>query len=261
MEIIWITGASSGIGEAMAQEFAAQGHKLILSARNEKKLQEIKAALPNPENIAVLPLDLANLDQIDSLINKAISLFGKIDRLILNAGIAQRSLVQETKLEVYRNLMEVNYFGTISLAHALLPHFIKNNSGHYIVVTSLVGKFGTPYRSGYSASKHALHGHFDSLRAEMMMQNKNIDVTVICPGFVSTNISFNALSGTGVATNEFDDANANGLTPTQFAKRAVEVIEDRRYEALIGGKETFGVYLKRLLPDLFVRVIAKAKVR
>lgn len=261
MEIVWITGASSGIGEALAQELAAKGHKLILSARNEKKLNELKSSLPNPEQVAVLPLDLANLENPSKVIDEAKKFFGKIDKLILNAGISQRSLVNETKLEVYRNLMEVNYFGNISLAHALLPHFVENNSGHFIVITSLVGKFGTPYRSGYSASKHALHGHFDSLRAELMMENKNIDVTIICPGFVSTNISFNALSGSGVSTQEFDDSNANGLTPRQFAIKAVQVIQNKEYEALIGGKETFGVYLKRFLPNVFVKVIAKAKVR
>src|SRR5690606_21531087 len=138
------------------------------------------------------------------------------DCLILNAGLSQRSLVEETKMEVYRELMEVNYFGNIALTKAMLPSFVTQNSGHFVVISSLVGKFGTPYRSGYSASKHALHGYFDSLRAELMMKQQNIDVTIICPGFVSTNISYNALGGEGSKVGSYDEANAQGLTPKQF---------------------------------------------
>lgn len=261
METIWITGASSGIGEALCREYATAGFNLIISARNEKKLNQLKASLPNPNQIAVLPLDLANLSNLDEIINKANSFFTPVDRLILNAGLSQRSLAQESKLEVYRDLMEVNYFGNIALAHAQLHNFNQNNKGHIVVITSLVGKFGTPYRSGYSASKHALHGHFDSLRAELMMQNKPIDITIICPGFVSTNISYNALGGSGSAIHTYDDSNANGLSPEQFAKKAIPVIRARKYEVLIGGKEKVGVYIKRFLPTVFAKMIAKAKVR
>lgn len=259
MEVIWLTGASSGIGEALARELIKSGHKVILSARSEKKLVELKNELG--DNAAVLPMDLANLAYVNDLCEKAVAIFGKVDKLILNAGISQRSLVEETKLDVYRDLMEVNYFGNIALAHTLLPHFVENNNGHFVVITSLVGKFGTPYRSGYSASKHALHGHFDSLRAELMMQNKNIAVTILCPGFVSTNISFNALSGSGEITKTFDDSNASGLAPSEFAKKAVPLINKRVFEAMIGGTETFGVYLKRFVPGVFAKVIARAKVR
>lgn len=261
MDTIWITGASSGIGEALCREYAKLGHHLIISARNESKLNELKASLPNPEKVFVLPLDLANLVNLDEIISKANSFFTPVDRLILNAGLSQRSLVQESKLQVYRDLMEVNYFGTIALAHAQLKVFEKNNKGQFVVITSLVGKFGTPYRSGYSASKHALHGHFDSLRAELMMQDKNVDVTIICPGFVSTNISYNALGGSGSAIHTYDDSNANGLTPEEFARKAIPVIEARKFEVLIGGKETVGVYIKRFFPSIFAKMIAKAKVR
>lgn len=261
METIWITGASSGIGEALCREYAKLGHNLVISARNESKLNELKAQLPDPTKVAVLPLDLANLERLSEIVEQANSFFTPVDRLILNAGLSQRSLVQESQLQVYRDLMEVNYFGNIALAHAQLKVFEKNNKGQFVVITSLVGKFGTPYRSGYSASKHALHGHFDSLRAELMMQDKNIDVTIICPGFVSTNISYNALGGSGSAIHTYDNSNANGLTPEDFARKAVPVIQARKYEALIGGKETVGVYIKRFFPSVFAKMIAKAKVR
>jgi dehydrogenase/reductase SDR family protein 7B len=183
------------------------------------------------------------------------------NQVILNAGLSQRSLAQETSLDVYRNLMEVNFFGNVALTQALLPKFITKNAGQFVVITSLVGKFGTPFRTGYSASKHALHGYYDSLRAEMMMQNKNIDVTIICPGFVSTDISFNALSADGSATHVHDDSNAQGITPQEFAKRAIPVIKAKKYEDYIGGKEVLGVKLKRFFSTMFAKKIARAKVR
>lgn len=261
MSVYWITGASSGIGEALCHELVSQGHNVILSARNEKKLEEVRSKLSHPDKAKILSFDLADTKSAASVAEKAMALFGGIDTVVLNAGLSQRSLVQDTTPDVYRDIMEVNYFGNIALTQALLPKFMKANKGQFVVITSLVGKFGTPYRSGYSASKHACHGFYDSLRAEMMMQNLNVDVTIICPGFVNTNISFNALGANGSATQVRDDSNANGLDPREFARLAVKAIDAKKYEAYIGGKEVLGVKLKRFFPDLFARKIAKAKVR
>ena len=261
MAVYWITGASSGIGLALANELSGLGHQLILSARNEAKLREVQAQLPHPNQAKILPFDLAQTDESDRMVAQALACFGTIDTVILNAGLSQRSLVQETKLDVYKTLMNVNFFGNIALTSSLLQHFMKANKGQFVVVTSLVGKFGTPYRSGYAASKHALHGFYDSLRAEMMMQNLNVDVTIICPGFVSTDISYNALSAEGFATHVYDDSNAAGISPAEFAKRAVPEINAKKYEVYIGGKETLGVLFKRLAPTMFAKKIAKAKVR
>lgn len=261
MATYWITGASSGIGEALAHELSRQGNQVILSARNEKKLETVRTQLAHPDKSQVLSFDLSDTKNMNSIIDKALALFGQIDVVILNAGLSQRSLAQETSLDVYRNLMEVNFFGNVALTQGLLPKFIAKNAGQFVVITSLVGKFGTPYRTGYSASKHALHGYYDSLRAEMMMQNKNIDVTIICPGFVSTDISFNALSADGSATHVHDDSNAHGITPQEFAKRAIPVIKAKKYEHYIGGNEVLGVKLKRFFPTMFAKKIARAKVR
>jgi dehydrogenase/reductase SDR family protein 7B len=261
MATYWITGASSGIGDALAHELSRQGNQVILSARNEKKLESVRTQLAHPDQARVLSFDLSDTKNMDAIIDKALALFGQIDVVILNAGLSQRSLAQETSLDVYRNLMEVNFFGNVALTQGLLPKFIARNAGQFVVITSLVGKFGTPFRTGYSASKHALHGYYDSLRAEMMMQNKNIDVTIICPGFVSTDISFNALSADGSATQVHDDSNAQGITPQEFAKRAIPVIKAKKYEDYIGGKEVLGVKLKRFFPTMFAKKIARAKVR
>ncbi len=139
---------------------------------------------------------------LQSTVGDAIRLFGHVDILVNNGGLGQRSLIQETSLEVDRQLMEVNYFGTIALTKYLLPHFINRKQGHVVTITSLTGKFGTPYRSAYAASKHALHGFFDALRAEHWKDK--ILVTMICPGFIKTNLSVAALTGSGVPQNKLD---------------------------------------------------------
>ena len=176
-KVIWITGASSGIGKSLALELSKQNTKLILSSRNEAALNAVKNECKTPENVVVLPLDLQDYNQMTSKVTKALSLFGTIDILFNNGGISQRSLAKDTLISVDKKIMDINYLGTVALTKALLPHFIEQNKGHFVVTTSIVGKVGTPLRSSYAASKHALHGFFDSLRAEVY--NNNIDVTLV----------------------------------------------------------------------------------
>lgn len=258
-QVVWITGASSGIGLALVERYLQEGHKIIISSRSEEILQQIKNNSSRPENVYVLVLDLSKQDEFEKLCQKAINAFGKIDLLINNGGISQRSLARETKLDVDRKLMEVNFFGTVALSKALLPHFISNGKGHFAVVSSLVGKFGTPYRSAYAASKHALHGFFDSLRAELYQNH--ISVTIICPGFIRTNVSINALTGDGSTLNEMDDAQEKGMSPEECAKIIYKGIEAGKEEMLVGGKEKYAVYLKRFFPGIFSKILRKAKVR
>jgi short-subunit dehydrogenase len=147
----------------------------------------------------------------------------------------------------------------VALTKALLPHFIEKNSGHFVVITSIVGKIGTPLRSSYAASKHALHGFFDSLRAEVY--HNNIKVTVACPGFVQTNISINALTGNGTAQNKLDAATKNGLTPEIFTKKLLKAVRQEKQEVYIGGfKEKLAVYVKRFFPQLLSKMIRKLAV-
>ncbi|RZS96902.1 SDR family oxidoreductase [Cecembia calidifontis] len=256
---IWITGASSGIGEALVNAYDSLGHKTIISARNQAALEQIKEKANNPKNIYVLPLDLNAPDSFAIKTKEAIEAFGKIDVLINNGGISQRSLAAETSLAVDRKIMEVNFFGTIGLTKELLPHFMKNKSGHFVAISSLVGKFGTPYRSAYAASKHALHGFFDSLRAEHYKDN--IYVTIVCPGFIRTHVSINALTGDGTPLNQMDEAQDKGMSPEQCAKEIIKAIEKQKEEVLVGGKEKYAVYLKRFFPGIFSKILRKAKVR
>ncbi|MTI21517.1 SDR family oxidoreductase [Fulvivirga sp. RKSG066] len=258
-KVVWITGASSGIGEALAIELSRQGAKLIISARRKEELDRVKNLCKTPAEVATLPLDLTFTDTMHLAVETALLAFGHVDILINNGGVSQRSLAKDTKLEVDKKLMEVNYFGTIALTKALLPHFLERKAGQIAVVSSLVGKFGTPYRSGYAASKHALHGFFDALRAELWKDN--ITVTILCPGFIKTNVSVNALTESGEKLNQMDDAQANGMSAAKCAKKMAKAIRRQKNEVYIGGKEIYGVYLKRFFPGLFARVVRKAQVR
>lgn len=257
--VIWITGASSGIGEAAAKKFSRSGYRVILSARKVNELSRVQSECAFPDDCRILPLDLVEIDTFEEKIKTALGFFGQVDVMLHNGGISQRSLAKDTKLEVDRKLMEVNYFGTVALTKQLLPHFLQRKQGHFAVITSLVGKFGTPFRSSYSASKHALHGFFDSLRAEHF--EDHISVTMICPGFIRTQVSVNALTGDGSVLGEMDQAQANGMSPEDCATEIFSAISGKKEEVYIGGKERFYVLVKRLFPLLFSKMLRKAKVR
>lgn len=257
--VLWITGASSGIGEAVAKKYAKEGHRLILSARNIQELERVQRACANPENIRILALDLTQSETFADKTATAISFFGQVDTLLHNGGISQRSLIKETSLAVDRKLMEVNYFGTVALTKAILPHFIERKKGHFGVVTSLVGKFASPYRSSYAGAKHALHGFFDTLRAEHYADG--ITVTLICPGFIRTQVSINAVTGDGSPLGQMDQAQDQGMSPEACAEGIFKALVNKKEEVYIGGKETLAVYLKRFFPGLFSRILRTAKVR
>ena len=256
-KIIWITGASSGIGEALAYVLATKNCKLILSGRNMEALEKVK--LKCNGEVVLLPFDLTDFDNAKYNTQKAIEAFGNIDILINNGGISQRSLLVETDFNVDKRLIEVDYLGTLAITKAILPHFIKNKSGHFVTITSLMGKFGSPYRSGYCGAKHALHGFFDVLRMEH--QKDNIHVTLICPGFIQTNIAKNALTANGSKQNIDDNATQNGMPVAIFAKKFIKAVEANKFEAYIGGKETMGVFLKRFFPKFLHYYVLRSKVR
>ena len=258
-KVIWITGASSGIGEELAYQYAKKGAKLILSARREEALKRVQAACEFPANAAVLPLDLTDFDAAENAAKKAIECFGKIDILINNGGVSQRSLIAKTDFSVYQKLMDVNYLGTVALSKALLPHFIAQGGGQYVVVTSVMGKYGSPYRSGYCGAKHALHGFFDVMRMEH--QKDGVAVTLICPGFVQTNVTINALTGNGASLGYDDPATKNGLILSSFAKKMIRAITRKEWEVSFGRKEKLGVSLKRISQKLLHFIVLRSNVR
>ncbi|NVJ88408.1 MAG: SDR family oxidoreductase [Flavobacteriaceae bacterium] len=258
-KVVWITGASSGIGKALALELANRNAKLILSSRKEAELALVKKQCKNTDDVKIVVLDLQYFTNLEAKVVEALKAFGKIDILVNNGGISQRSLIKDTSIAVDKKIMDINYLGTIALTKAILPHFIKNKSGHIVATTSIVGKIGTPLRSTYAASKHALHGFFDSLRAEHYKDN--IAVTLVCPGFVNTNISINALTGDGSAQQKMDTATKNGIQPERFAKlMAIAILKKKEEVYIAGAKEKLGVYVKRFFPKLFSIMIRKLSV-
>ena len=257
-KVIWITGASSGIGEALAYELNSRGNSLIISARRAKRLKEVKANCRFPDTVTIEPLDLADHDRMPEHVTNVLRVWGKVDILVNNAGLSQRSFIADTHMSVYKKLIDINYLGTVALTKALLPHFIEMNAGHFVTVTSLMGRFGSPLRSGYCGAKHGLHGFFDVLRMEH--QSDNIHVTLVCPGFVQTNVAVNALTEDGTAQQKNDSATGNGMPVAVFAHKMTRAISQKKFEVYIGRKEVMGIYLKRFIPKLLHKVVMRSNV-
>jgi len=255
---IWITGASSGIGKAMAEELAKLGAKLVISGRRKEALMQLAKELLvfGAQQVEVLPFDLEQEAERQNALAEMQKIWSAPDILILSGGLSQRSLIRDTELKVYRRLMEVDYLANVELTKAFMDPW-NNGKGQVVVISSLVGKIPTPYRSGYAAAKHALHGFYESLRAEQ----PHIKVNLICPGFIHTQVSVNALTGNNKALGEMDQAQANGMPAEIFAIKALKAIQNNKAVALIGGKEIWGVHLFRFFPGLFRKIIGKARVR
>ncbi|MES2589645.1 MAG: SDR family oxidoreductase [Bacteroidota bacterium] len=254
-KICWVTGASSGIGKEMTIQLANLGAKIILSARNTDSLNEIKKSLKNAESHLVLALDLENSIHFPDLAKQIIEKYGKIDFLFNNGGLSQRSEAAQTPIEVDRRIMEINYFGNIALTKSVLPYFQKQKSGHIIVISSIAGKFGFFLRSAYSASKHALHGFYESLALEE--EKNNIHVTIACPGKINTPISTNALTETGEKHGVMDHNQETGMPVEECVQILLKAVSKNKREILIGNKEIKAVTLKRFLPNLFWKIIKK----
>lgn len=246
---VWITGASSGIGEALAVAWSAEGARVILSARNVDELERVRRACVDPGKHLVRRLDLTDTGDIF----RAAAEVGDVDVLVHSGGVSQRSLVAETDLAIDRAIMELNYFGTIALTKAVLPSMLARKSGHIVPISSVIGHVGIPLRSAYAASKHALHGFFDALRAEVAKDG--VRVTIVCPGYVRTNVSQNALRGDGSKHGQLDETHANAILPEQAAPRIIDGVFKRKNEVRVGGKEVLAIHLKRFLPNLVARVI------
>lgn len=257
-KVVWITGASSGIGEALACGLSSRGARLVLSGRNIERLTGVRARCTASDSHLIMPLDLEHPTGFDDKAKTVLGHFGRIDCLINNGGVSQRSLAVETGMETVRRIMETNYFGTVALTMSVLPSMLESGSGHIVVISSLMGIFSTPLRSGYCASKHALHGFFDALRAEV--SGRGVHVTIVCPGFINTKISVNALCADGSCHGVMDEAQASGMAPSVCAEKIIAAMEAGKDEVLVGGREIAGVYLKRFVPSLFNRIIARSKV-
>ena len=253
-QVVWITGASSGIGEALAYAFSVAGARVILSSRRADELERVRRGCAHPEQVRVLPLDLLDIPSLTAKTAEAISYFGQIDRVIHNGGVSQRGLVKDTSLEVQRRVMELDYFSSVALTQAVLPHFMERRAGHFAVMSSVMGKIGTPMRSAYAAAKHALHGFFDCLRAEVAPMN--IGVTILTPGYIRTNISQHVLTKDGSPLGKVSVNIEKGLAADKAAVQIVRAMARGKYEAYIGkmGVDWMALWMSRWFPGLLFRL-------
>lgn len=255
---VWITGASAGLGEALAHRFAREGARLLLSARREEKLHAVAKA-SGAKDVAVLPLDLGDLGSLADKAEQALARMGQIDVMVHNAGLGQRALVSESTFEVDRRLMEINFLGPVALTKALLPSMSSRRTGSFVVISSVLGLMSVKRRAAYCASKHALHGYFNALRAEV--QAEGVRVMLVCPGHIDSEFSQKALEGDGRAHGVNDAGNRAGLSPADCAERTVRGLLRGQAEIYPAKWETLGLYLNRLSPALTRMAIAGIKAR
>jgi short-subunit dehydrogenase len=254
----WITGASSGIGEALTYELVRCGARVIISARREEELKRVQQQA-GADKVYVLPLDLEANATFEAKVQEAIAAFGQIDIMIHNGGISQRSLVKDTLPAVQRKVMEVDYFSYIELTRLLLPHMQQRKSGNIVAISSVMGKIGTPMRSAYAAAKHALHGFFDCLRAEVY--DDNIKVTIIMPGYIRTNVSLNAVTAQGEKLNQLGKNIGSGFPANKTAHQILKAIGRGKFEKYVGrpfSQEWMAIHLMRLFPTMAIKVFRTA---
>jgi dehydrogenase/reductase SDR family member 7B len=257
-KVAWITGASSGIGEALTYELIKQGARVIISSRREEELKRVKEHAGSA-NIHILTLDLEAPENFEAKVKEAIAAFGRIDIMFHNGGISQRSYVSDTLIGVYRKIMQVDFFSYIELTRLLLPHLQQQRSGHIVVTSSVMGKIGTPKRSGYAAAKHALHGYFDCLRAEVWKDN--INVTIIMPGYIRTKITLSSVTATGEKLNKLGKHISGGYPADKTARQILNAVRKGKFEKYVGrpfSKEWLVMHLMRLFPSLAIRTFRKA---
>lgn len=257
-KVIWITGASSGIGEALVTAFAGKGARIVLSSRRLAELERVRDACigagASADSLLVLPLDVVDYDAMPAAVKTVLDRFGRIDMLINNAGNSQRSFCLETDMEVYRTMFELNVLGQIALTKAVLPVMVEQGAGHLLVTSSVAGKVGAPLRTGYCAAKHAVMGFFDSLRTEVAYLG--IRVTTITPGFIRTNIGSNALTGSGAPTGKPDINIDAGMDVTECAEVILRGIFEGSEEIAVGSGEEMGLLeLKRQEPTAAFRAL------
>lgn len=253
---VLVTGASSGIGEALAQALNAHGAQVILVARNENELIRVQSSFNKKIPSWIFVFDVTQTQDASFFAKKVMDNVGSIDILINNAGLSQRSYAAETSFEDEFKLISVNLLGVMALTKAFLPAIIQQK-GQIVAISSVMGKINTKYRSAYAAAKHGVVGYYDCLRLELL--EKNVNVCNIMPGFVATNIAKNAIGSTPSIINQSE--NAAGMQAEAFAAQAIKAIFLRKKNVIIGGqKEKFAVFLKRLFPTIFDWFIKNKKV-
>ncbi len=255
-----ITGASSGIGKALAFELAKQGCNLSLAARRYNKLEEIKTKILKKYHVDIIihETDVSHEDQCKVLVNKTVEYYKKIDILINNAGISMRALFEDVDLDVIRKLMDINFYGTVFCTKYALP-YIMQSKGSITGITSIAGFHGLPARSGYSASKFAMHGFLETIRIENL--RNGVHVLIAAPGFVQSNVRVSALTANGTPQGKSPRNENRMMTSEQAARKIVKGIKHRRRNIILSAKGKLSVLFQRILPHLLDRLFYKAMAK
>ncbi len=248
----WITGASSGIGAALAREWAGRGARIILSGRDEARLTQVADGIDG--ETLILPFDVRDEAAMKAATQQAIDWRGGVDIFVANAGISQRSAAVDTDMAVYREIIDIDLTAQIAATQALLPHLVARQSGTLLFISSIAGKVGVPMRTAYCAAKFGLIGYADALRAELSQQG--VSVHVVCPGSVATDVSRNALTADGSKRGRSDKVIDNGIAPDEAAKRIVDAVETNQREIIVaeGVEEAMGEL--RRTPDQLLDQVA-----
>ena len=253
---VWVIGASSGIGKGLVKQLATENCNIILSARREEKLIDICTKYNlNSDRSLVLALDISKSEEFTKQIQIVLQKFKTIDILILNAGIAHKSFAEETIEEVDRKVMEVNFMGNVLLTKQIIPIMKNQNAGTIAVTSSILGKIGLPLVSTYCASKQALNGYFESLRYEV--EKYNINISILSPGFIKTDITKNSLTANGEVFNKDSIAQEKGMNSELCAKKMITAIKKGKRHQYIGGIETFMPAFAFYFPKIFYFLMKK----
>lgn len=248
-----ITGASSGIGLACANEFASRGASVVLAARNEQKLKEIESTLTGKGySVFIVKTDVTIQEDCENLIALTLQEFGRIDYLLNNAGISMRALFSTVDLKVIRQLMEVNFFGAVYCTKYALPHIIKTK-GSIVGITSIAGFFGLPARTGYSASKFALQGFLETIRVENF--RNGVHVLIAAPGFTATNIRKSALTANGSQQGASPRNESKMMSSEEVARRIARGIIRRRRKIIMTVQGKLVVVARRILPVIIDKML------
>lgn len=260
--VVVVTGATSGLGRECAKAFHAAGSKLVLCGRDTEALEELardlaasRSSQKQTNKPYIVTFDLTDPGAITAAAAKILQCFGYVDILINNAGISYRGAIMDTTVDVDKMVMETNYFGPIALTKALLPSMIKRRQGHIVTISSIQGKISIPFRSAYAASKHATQAFFDCLRAEM--EQDKIEVTVISPGYIRTNLSVNAVTGDGSRYGVMDRNTAQGRSPAEVARDVLAAVGKKKKDVILADLvPSLAIYLRSLAPGLFFSIMA-----
>ena len=256
---VWITGASSGIGKEVALQLADVTSQLIISGRNTETLEALRVHCKFPEKVMVVVMDQSSPESVQQACDMVFSGRDTVDVVFCNGGVSQRALSLDTSEEVERHIFETNYFSQIQIAKRAAQSMDSSKGLHLVVTSSLLGKWGFPLRSSYAASKHALHGYFDSLRMET--KESGLRITLVLPGFINTPISKNAMIEDGTLSATMDTNQADGISAFSCAQKIVAGVAAGKKEFSVGGKETLGLLFRRFVPQWFDKMLQRKNPR